>query len=231
MRLVLFDIDGTLLLTGSVGQNSARDSLVRVFGTSGRVDEIYPGGRTIDGIFRDTMLDAGFTEEAFLAKRGELYDDFLAEFRNRIQNGNHDIKPLPGALELVKSLVQDQDVLLGLLTGNHEITAREKLEIAGFDHDWFKVGAYGDESTDRVSLVPLAQQRASHLLGTLVDSQYTVVIGDTARDVECARENGARSIVVATGTDDIEMLRQSQPDYLFPDFRNTQDVLAAITGT
>ena len=228
MRLILFDIDGTLLLTGNVGQSSARISLERIFGTSGRIDEFYPGGRTIDGIFQDTLIDAGFSEESYLSKRSELYADFLAEFQHRIENGKHDIKALPGALQLVDALSQSAQVILGLVTGNHQDTARAKLEYAGFDYSYFKVGAYGHESTDRTILVPLAKKRSSSLTGQPLDGRHTVVIGDTTRDVLGAKAAGARSIAVATGTDHLEMLQQVQPDFLFSDFNDYQAVIAAI---
>ena len=80
MILVLFDIDGTLLLTGRLGQKSAKIALERVFGTSGRLDDFYPGGRTIEGIFVDTLADAGFKPELYLEKRDQLYEVFFNEF-------------------------------------------------------------------------------------------------------------------------------------------------------
>ncbi len=152
MRLVLFDIDGTLLLTGGVGQSSAGVSLARIFGTAGRVDQIYPTGRTIEAIFEDTLVDAGFSREEFLRKRDALYADFFEEFTARLNRSEHEICSLPGAKHLVEVLSHREDVILGLTTGNHQRTARYKLGEAGFDLELFRVGAYGNR--DHVSARP-----------------------------------------------------------------------------
>ena len=228
MRLVLFDIDGTLLLTGKVGQTSAKVSLKRVFGTAGRLDEFYPGGRTIEGIFVDALVDAGISEQDFLAKREELYADFFAEFQGRVESGDHETRALPGAMELVQVLASREDVLLGLVTGNHQATAEAKLKMAGFDPALFKVGAYGHESTYRPDLIPLVQQRAMDLIGQPLNGQQTVVIGDTTRDVISAKEAGARSIAVTTGTDDQALLNTVEPDFLLNDLRDVEAVIRLI---
>ena len=230
MRLVLFDIDGTLLLTGRVGQTSAKVALQRVFGTAGRIDDFYPTGRTIEGIFVDTLLDAGFGGDEYPKKREELYADFFAEFRSRINQGHHKIKALPGAKELIEDLSSREDILLGLVTGNHQLTAEVKLVMAGFDLSVFKLGAYGHESVRRPDLVPLAQTRAADVSGQRVNAIETVVIGDTSRDVASAKAAGARSIAVATGTNPLDMLEAVQPDHLFKDLTNWQAVRLAILG-
>jgi phosphoglycolate phosphatase len=228
MRLVLFDIDGTLLLTGGVGQSSARVSLERVFGTAGRVDEFYPGGRTIEAIFKDTLADAGIPDKVFQTKRQALYADFFEEFKRRLESGQHSIRPLPGTLALLEVLQARGDVVVGLVTGNHQYTARHKLAFAGFDLGLFQVGAYGDESNHRPDLVRLAQSRAAELTGEPLDGRHTVMIGDTTRDVLSAREAGAVSVAVATGTDDLDLLQTVSPDHLLPDLADLEQVLAII---
>ncbi|KAA3644719.1 MAG: HAD family hydrolase [Chloroflexi bacterium] len=228
MRLVLFDIDGTLLLTGKVGQTSAKAALERFFGAAGRVDEFYPTGRTIEGIFVDTLVDAGFSDEEYRAKREELYADFFAEFRARINRGDHEIKALPGTKELVEGLSAREDIVLGLVTGNHQLTAEVKLTMAGFDISVFKAGAYGHESAHRPHLVPLAQQRAAELTGQRVNGRETVVIGDTTRDIASAKAAGALSIAVATGTNALDVLQAEAPDHIFTDLSDLQAVTTAI---
>ena len=231
MRLVLFDIDGTLLLTGGVGQSSARASLERVFGTAGRVDEFYPGGRTIEAIFKDTLADAGISDEDYHAKRQALYTDFFEEFKRRLESGEHRIRPLPGTQELLKALRAREDVVVGLVTGNHQYTARYKLAYAGFDLELFRVGAYGDESDHRPDLVRIAQARAAELTGEPLSGRATVMVGDTTRDVLAAKEAGALSVAVASGTDDLALLKTVSPDHLLPDLADLEQVLAIIFET
>ena len=230
MRLVLFDIDGTLLLTGGIGQNSAGVSLARVFGTAGRVDQIYPTGRTIEAIFEDTLVDAGFSREDYLLKRDALYADFFAEFTSRLDRNEHQIRSLPGAQRLVEILGQREGLILGLTTGNHQSTARYKLRLAGFDLGLFKVGAYGDETTHRPDLVRLAHARAEEVSRQEISASKTYVVGDTVRDVESAREFGAVSIAVATGMADPDQLAAASPDHLLPGLEDTSAVLAIILG-
>lgn len=228
MRLVLFDIDGTLLLTGGIGQRSARASLEWVFGTAGRLDEFYPGGRTIEAIFRDTLLDAGISMEDYSLGREKLYSYFLEEFIDRMGKDQHKIRALPGTLALVQALAERDDVILGLTTGNHERTARYKLSAAGFDLNNFKVGAYGDESAHRPDLIRMAKERAEALTGQSFDGRRTVMVGDTTRDVLSAREAGAVSIAVSSGTDTSGLLERVLPDHLLPTLLATDLLLEII---
>jgi len=228
MRLVLFDIDGTLLMTGGVGQSSAQKALERVFGTSGRLDAFYPGGRTIEAILIETLRDAGISMEEILAKRDQFYEDFLREFKQQINEERFQVRPCPGAMVLIEELRKRKDILLGLLTGNHRETAILKLQAAGFDFQHFHVGAYGDESTERPALIPIVQDRAAQRTNQTFSGHNTVVIGDTTRDVASAKAANAYSIAVATGTDDIDQLKAAQPEYLFENLEKTQVIMTVI---
>jgi phosphoglycolate phosphatase-like HAD superfamily hydrolase len=230
MRLVLFDIDGTLLLTGGIGQTSARVSLERVFGTSGRLDQFYPGGRTIEAIFQDTLEDAGIGSAEYKEKRDALYADFFEEFKNRLESKAYQITALPGAMQLVEELSARPGFILGLVTGNHQFTARYKLSSAGFDLDLFSVGAYGDESSHRPDLIPLAKERVAEVFGKSIDGFDTVMIGDTTRDVLSAREAGAFSIAVASGTDDWNMLEAVSPGVLLDGLGDVASILAILSA-
>jgi phosphoglycolate phosphatase len=231
MILVLFDIDGTLLLTGRLGQKSAKIALERVFGTSGRLDDFYPGGRTIEGIFVDTLADAGFKPELYLEKRDQLYEVFFNEFGTRLDRGEHQIRPLSGTIELIKYLNRQDDILLGLVTGNHRYTAELKLKTAGIEPAMFKVGAFGNESAERSELISLAQNRAYALTGEDYSGDNTIVLGDTTRDVLSAKLCGARSIAVTTGTDGRELLESVHPDLLVDDLSNLELVVVGIFGS
>lgn len=230
MYLVLFDIDGTLLRTGQMGQTSAREALIKVFGTPGRIDHFYPGGRTIEGIFFDTLSESDFNEKDYIERRDELYAEFFLLFQNKLDHGQHRIYPLPGALTVLGELSNNNEILLGLVTGNHHKTAELKLQAAGITPDLFKVGAFGHESADRNDLVPLARKRAEELTGMDYSGQSTIVIGDTTRDVISAKSAGARSIALTTGTDNQELLETVKPDFIFQDLCDLDEVLNAITG-
>jgi phosphoglycolate phosphatase-like HAD superfamily hydrolase len=230
MRLILFDIDGTLLLTGGIGQTSARVSLKRVFGTAGRLDEFYPGGRTIEAIFQDTLEDAGISRTDYKEKRDSLYADFFEEFKNRLDSKAYQIRPLPGAMQLVEELNVLPGIILGLVTGNHQFTARYKLSSAGFDLALFPIGAYGDEAKHRPDLIPLARGRAAESAGQEIDGFDTVMIGDTTRDVLSAKEAGAFSIAVASGTDDLDMLEAVSPDVLLDGLGDVASILEILSA-
>jgi phosphoglycolate phosphatase-like HAD superfamily hydrolase len=182
----------------------------------------------MDAILYDTLLDAQIHPEYIRAGRDLFYAEFIATFAGKIRNGSYTVRPCPGSLELIESLKTRKDVLLGLLTGNHPKTAAMKLKAAGYDETDFPIGAFGQESCDRSLLVGLARDRAFRYAGQVFAPQEVVVLGDTARDITGARDAGVRNIAVATGTDDIEMLRAAKPDHLFATFEDTQAVLAAI---
>ena len=215
MRLILFDLDGTLLTAGGIGRQSTRDALESVFGTSGNLDEFYPGGRTQEAIFSDTLADAGLDGSEYLAKRDHLYQVFLDNFKKNLRRGNFHIGQLPGAAELINYLVGREAYTLGLVTGNHEVIARLKLQAAGLDPSAFLAGAFGHESADRSELVPLGKNRAEEISGFQFPGYYTIVIGDTTRDVLSARSVGATSFALTSGTDSREMLFDSGPDSIF----------------
>jgi len=222
MRLVLFDLDGTLLTAGGIGRQSTRDALESVFGTSGNLDEFYPGGRTQEAIFADTLADAGIQASEYQKQRDQLYQTFLENFRHYLEAGDYRITQLPGAPELIGYLAGSEDYALGLVTGNHEEIARLKLEAAGLDPSVYVAGAYGQESADRSDLVPLGKARAEKLSGVEFPGYQTIVIGDTTRDVKSAQSVGAISFALTTGTDDHELLLGSGPDTIFD---NLQEVL------
>ncbi len=227
-RLVLFDIDGTLLRTGGVGQAAVRIAMERVYGTAGNLTQFYPGGRTMEAILFDTLLDACIRPEFICAGRGLFYAEFLAAFVAKIKNGSGNVHACPGSQELIALLRKRNNVVLGLLTGNHRKTAEMKLAAAGFAIEQFCVGAFGDESADRSLLVGLAKDRAFKQVGVYFAPREIVVLGDTTRDVIGAKDAGVRNIAVATGTDEFEMLKACDPDFLFENFEDTQAVLRAI---
>lgn len=224
MKLILFDLDGTLLSAGGIGRRSSKIALEKVFGTSGNLDEYYPGGRTQEAIFVDTLADAGVAGSDYLEKRSELYEIFLDSFKEYLGQGEHQIQQLPGANELISFLRENTDHILGVVTGNHQEIARLKLQTAGLNPAWFLTGAYGQESADRSDLVPLAQSRAETITEKRFPRNFTIVIGDTTRDILSAQSVEATSFALATGTDDRELLKSVKPDYIFDGLSEIQDL-------
>lgn len=228
MKLILFDIDGTLLFAGGIGRRSTKKALEMVFGTSGNLDKFYPGGRTQEAIFIDTLADAGIAETAYLDRRDELYKIFLDHFREGISTENHQIRSLPGALVLLEWLNQQDDIALGIVTGNHQEIGRLKLTHAGIDPDWFTVWACGHLSANRSDLVPYAQQLAETIYNEKFSGKSTIVIGDTTRDIKSAQSVGAMSIAVTTGTDSRDLLESVEPDHILDGLNDLEEVLKII---
>ena len=224
-KLLLFDLDGTLLKAGGIGRRSTREALEAEFKSAGNLDLFYPGGRTQEAIFLDTLLDMGYSREDYFRSRDMLYGTFLEVFRRGIRSGNHGIRPLPGAFELISDLSHNPDMILGIVTGNHTENARQKLVLAGFDPDWFAIGAFGEEEYQRPDLIPLAKSRACDLTGYEFPGKTTVVIGDTTRDVLSAKAANAFCIALTTGTDDRNMLESVNPDLILDDLMDRSRLL------
>jgi phosphoglycolate phosphatase len=230
MRLILFDLDGTLLTSGGIGRRSTRSALESIFGTSGNLDEFYPGGRTQEAIFIDTLADAGIGMNQFLERREELYQIFLDNFQGILDQGEYQINALPGAIQLIEYLNSNENFVLGLVTGNHTEAARLKLLNAGLDPNVYLAGAYGEESANRSDLVPLAKDRAETITGKEFPEYYTIVVGDTTRDVLSAKSVNATSFALTTGTDERDLLQSVNPDSIFENLHQLLERFEFLEG-
>jgi phosphoglycolate phosphatase-like HAD superfamily hydrolase len=228
MRLVLFDIDGTLVWADGAGRAAMEAALLRVYGTGGSIESYDLGGRTIKEIVRDLMSEAGLPPEVIWAEFDEYCDALTDDFQQRVQGNRHNIQPCPGAIKLVSTLATRNDIVVGLLTGNLPTVSMLKLGAAGFDVNWFKVGSYGDRSDIRSDLLPLALEQATVLTGVHFTGKRVVIVGDTAIDIACGAGIGARSIGVLTGEGTQDELLSANADYIFSDLTDTQAVLKAI---
>jgi phosphoglycolate phosphatase len=227
-RLVLFDIDGTLLLPDGAGKASLIEGLIQVYGTPGDAANYNLGGNLDRETVRILMLAAGIDEAIIWQRFDDVGHAMEASLRERIGAKLHNVRPVPGAPELVATLHMHEEVLLGLVTGNFRNTALVKLEAAGYDPPLFQIGAFGHEAENRGDLPPLAVQRAKELTGIDFFGQQVVIIGDTSADIRCGHGIGARSIALATGWVGREELAQAGPDYLFDDLSDMEAVLRAI---
>ena len=225
-KVVLFDIDGTLCLTGGAGVRAMNRVCEEVLGNATALNEVPVAGRTDQIILRDAFaregreLDGG-TLESFRTR-------YVALLREEIHHPGRGAKAvMPGVRELLDVLSTRDDVFLGLVTGNFEEGARIKLEY--FDlWRFFKCGAFGDDAADRNALVPFALRRAADCGLSPVPSDHVFVVGDTPLDVACAHAVGARSIAVATGSFTAEQLRSSGAQEVFRDLSDTDAFLALL---
>ena len=207
-RLVLFDIDGTLIRSGRAGVRGMNAAFEGLYGRPAALDGISLAGRTDRAIVTDVLRAIGrdATPEAIL----ELRTAYLQHLAEEIVKPVPDSNVLPGVWPLLDALRADGESVIGLLTGNFEGGAAIKL---GHFDLWtrFAFGAYGDEHADRRALVPVAMAAAARV-GLNIPLSQVIVIGDTPLDVDCAQVHGARSIAVATGPFSVQQLETARPD-------------------
>lgn len=225
-RLVLFDIDGTLVHSNRTGRTAVSRALTHIFGTPGAVETYDFAGKTDRRIVLDLMTAEGKLPEEIEALFSDFVEQMAIEGRSLFTPDR--IYPCPGVLPLLEVLRQRKDVVLALLTGNVILTAPLKLRAAGIDPALFGAGAYGSDRVDRDELMEVVLDRVHRQLGLRFAAADIVVIGDTPADIRCARTGHTRALAVATGPVSVEVLRRHAPDYLFADLSETTDVLNAI---
>ncbi|MGH9366502.1 MAG: HAD family hydrolase [Thermoanaerobaculia bacterium] len=228
-RLVLFDIDGTLLSAGRVARESVLAALERIYGWKADPEAPRRGrydfsGKTDPQIVRELVAEEVGRErcEANLDRALRLY---LEELRRRLTPGA--VVAKPGVPELLRRLAAEPRVQLALLTGNLEAGARLKLEPPGFN-PYFPFGAFGSDSADRYDLPPLALARARLHGGRDFAGKAIVIVGDSVHDIACGRPLGVRSVAVATGPTSAGRLEAERPDALLPDFSDVDAAIEAI---
>jgi phosphoglycolate phosphatase-like HAD superfamily hydrolase len=226
MRLVLFDIDGTILTARGAGRRALAAALTAVYGTAGDIERYDLRGRTDPRIVFDLMEGAGLTRPAVHDRLDDCFEAYARGLAAEVGDGNG-VVTLPGIADLVRRLDGAPEALVGLLTGNIEAGARIKLEPTGL-RPYFRLGAYGSDHLDRRQLPSLAARRAQALTGQSFEPEQVVVIGDTPHDIECARHFGAVAVAVATGQYTREVLESERPDLLFDNFSDVDNALSKL---
>lgn len=209
VRLVLFDIDGTLIQSGGAGEKAFARVCATEFGVPDGTSRLNFAGRTDPSIIRDFFQQFGIEPSAENFKR--FFDRYIFYLDHLL--GQLDGRVLPGVHEMVRGMQQlPQAPVLGLLTGNIRLGAQIKL---GHYRLWqlFRTGAFGDDHEDRNQIAAVARERGMRLLGGKLTGEQILVIGDTPRDTECAKAIGARSLAVATGKYTTEELRGDAPTW------------------
>jgi phosphoglycolate phosphatase-like HAD superfamily hydrolase len=227
MKLVLFDIDGTILLTDGAGKRAIHRALREVFGSTGPDDHAF-GGKTDPQIVRELMRMDGHEDPHIDDRMPLLLDRYVAYLGEELEASAPNVEMMPGIHALLDALERRDDAIIGLLTGNLVAGAKAKLASVGIDFDRFKVGAFGSDHELRGELPAVAQRRAREELGVDVAGPNVVVIGDTPADIHCGRSIGARAIAVATGTYSVDDLRAHDPAAVFEDLSDTSAVISAI---
>jgi phosphoglycolate phosphatase len=228
MKLVLFDIDGTILWSDGAGRRAMTEALTSVFGSAGPTDYRYDG-KTDPQIVRDLMRATGHDDATIDERIDPLMTRYLGGLERELAAGTH-AHVFDGVRELLDALEARDDVLLGLLTGNVQPGAIAKLSAVGIEPERFRVGAFGSDHADRPELPAIARERAEALLGREIAGGDVVVIGDTPADMGCGRAIGARAIGVATGRYSADELRACGAVAAFEDLSDTDAVVHAIMG-
>jgi phosphoglycolate phosphatase-like HAD superfamily hydrolase len=210
VRLVLFDIDGTLVDTGGAGARSWSWAFERVFGRQVNIAEHSTAGMTDPAIGRATFTEV-MEREPTSDELTRLMTSYQAVLPDYVAS-SPDYRVLTGVQELLERLT-NAALPLGLTTGGLEAAAHAKLGRGGLNH-FFLVGGYGSDSEDRVALTRAAVERGQSLIGDPLDVREVIVVGDTPLDVAAAQGVGAVSVGVASGRYDVEELRASGADHV-----------------
>jgi phosphoglycolate phosphatase len=226
-RLVLFDIDGTLLTARGAPRRAFTHAMLEVYGTTGPIATHRFDGKTDPQIARELLRLAGLDDAAITAGLPALWQAYLGELEREFSAADHETHVFAGVRELLLALEHSADAVLGLLTGNIRGGAMLKLRSAALTHE-FRVGAFGSDCEQREGLPPVAVERARREVGVAFRRRDVVIIGDTPADVTCGRALGVRAIAVATGSFTPDALAEAGADVVFGDLGETGAVLDAI---
>jgi len=222
LRLMLFDVDGTLVLTGGAGIRAMNLAFAELFGVEDGLADIEVAGRIDTAILRAALTKHDIACRAFPDMVGEFRDVYCHHLARTLVEAKEG-RVLPGVRELLSALQSKPDVRLSLATGNFRRGAELKLSYYGL-RQYFDDGAFGEDTEARAELVAVAKRRLLDEGG----ESAVYVFGDTVHDIEAARANAAIAVAVATGFTSEEKLRDAKPDLLFPDFSDWQSVIASL---
>ena len=227
-KLVLWDIDGTLMYSGGVAGEAMRAAMLHVYGSFSAEERHQYAGKTDQQIILEAFADRGHDDllgelelftATYIEELGRRRAEFLA--RGRV---------LAGVAQALERLAAEP-VVQSVLTGNLQPIARIKLDMMRLaDHLDLDVGAYGSDHHRRASLVPIAAARAERRYGRPFAGPDVIVIGDTPNDIDCGRASGARTVAVATGPFSVDELRAHGADAVLADLSDTGAAIAAILG-
>ncbi|MBL8195292.1 MAG: HAD family hydrolase [Blastocatellia bacterium] len=230
LRILLFDIDGTLLFTihRSIYRAKVAEAVANIFGTAGKISQVSFSGKTDLHIISEALSDEGITLKEIWEALPEIEKQFVSIIET-LSKTSAVFRSCPGMPGLLEKLQLDPRYQLSLLTGNIESLAKLKLNQVGLEKYFSCPGAFGSDHEDRLFLPSIAANRVANFLGIfdLSPSQF-IIIGDTPRDIACAHHFGAKVLAVATGNFSKEELANAQPDLLFETLSDTDKVISAL---
>jgi len=225
-KVLLFDIDGTLLDAGDIDRLCCQRALEDVLGYSVPNTGVEMDGKTYWRIAKELLVHAGLEQDQIEEKTHNLLDAITCHIAAAAPSAVMHL--LPGVRSLLDHLKKDSRYILGLVTGNiHEMVV-PKLEAVGIDPGLFTFGAFGDDHIDRNVLPELALNRINQMLGVHVPPERALIIGDTPHDIACAHYAGVRVLSVATGVYKHRDLAEYEPDFLLEDLSSTSQVLEIL---
>jgi len=226
-RLALFDIDGTLLATGGPAKGAFRVAMMETFGTVGDIEIVSFAGKTDPQIARELLRGAGLEDATIDEGLPDLWRSYLRHLEMALVE--RPMRTLPGVVELLAEVGRrPAEISLGLLTGNIQPGAVLKLRSVGLDA-YFATGSFGSDSEVREDLAAIAMRRARETWGVTFASRDVYVIGDTPRDVACGRQEGTRTLAVASGHFGVHELEAAGADHVLEDLSDTERVLELLT--
>ena len=227
-RLVLFDIDGTLLTAAGAGRTAVARAMEEVYGPVGSLADHPFGGKTDPQIAFEVLGPLGWSMAAIEAGLPTMFERYLTYLEEELPRSPR-ARLMPGVHPLLDRLAERPEVTLGLLTGNLARGAAIKLAHFGLEGR-FSFGAFGSDDGDRHRLPAIAVARAEAQSGHRHQGKEIVIIGDTEHDIACGRALGVLALAVATGPFGVKALEAHGPDHVFADLSDTDAVLRAILG-
>ncbi len=231
MRILLWDIDGTLIRSVRTGayKDYTIPVLEEIFGTAGRLAEMQVSGMTDLQIVYEALSNEGFSQDDVFARIEVLAERLTEEARKVTGNGTKFFELLPGVRETLQALEDHPRYESALVTGNIKSMATLKMQLVGLDQYFTLPGAFGDESHNRRDLPAKAAERIRKHLGVELAPEQFIVIGDTPNDIDCAQHFGARAVAVSTGRTYLrDEIIACKPDALLPDLSNVSLVLETL---
>jgi phosphoglycolate phosphatase len=224
--LALFDIDGTLVDTAGAGRDAIEVALLEVYGTTGPINDLSFAGLTDPFIARTLMRHAGLEDREIDAGLDALWTTYTERLIEILADRRDDARVHPGVHALLAAL-ESVEAAIGLVTGNIATGAHEKLRTCGIA-DRFEFGSFGSDAENRNELPAIAIDRARASTGFDFSPERTWIIGDTPRDIDCARACGVRVLAVATGSFTVGELAEAGADHVLASLADTGRVLRVL---
>jgi phosphoglycolate phosphatase len=221
-KLILFDLDGTLTRTQN-GYAPFNAAILETFGVVGDIRSVIPDGNTDPQIVREIFAKANVEKEIEDGQWEQFAKNLQRSYFNALREGTTTVRALPGARELLALLSASAALSQGVVTGNLEVTAQIKLEAAGLN-SYLCRGGYASDSPHRPDLPRIAKQRWEQWAGKSLRAEQCVIVGDTPKDLDAARQNHMKCVLVGTGRYPWEELQYWKPDACLADLTDTQEV-------